>query len=215
MQIAVILPVYGRHEQTLRNAARLIATAGCDALWVAAGGPDERPTLVELQGGGWSHVKADHSLTYWQALDQTTRALEPRGVDLLCPVANDLLPGHQWLARGLAAYRARFGEGPGLMGFNDGIHGPGHSPHFLIHRQLLADLGGWPVWYRHNFGDTELCARAQALGLYGKAPWAVLYHDHHITGAGHDAGYAAGDTTARADQALYHQRQREDWPHAY
>lgn len=212
MQIAVILPVYGRHEQTLRNAARLRATAGCDALWYATGGPDEATTLDRLAREGWApQVPADRPLTYWQALERVTGAT---GADLLCPVANDLLPGHQWLARGLAAYVARFGDGPGLMGFNDGIHGPGHSSHFLIHRQLLADLGGWPVWYRHNFGDTELCARAQALGLYGKAPWAVLYHDHEITGAGHDAVYALGSASARDDQALFYRRQQEGWPHA-
>lgn len=212
MRVAVILPVYGRHEQTLRNAARLRKAAGkVDALWVAVGGPDERRTLIDLQGVGWSHVKADRALTYWEALNEATRAIEPRDAPLLCAVANDLLPGPFWLAHGLAAYRARFGDGPGMLGFNGDGHGPDHSCHFLLHRDLLDAFGGWPTRYRHNFGDTELCQRAQELGRYAKAPWAILYHDHVNTGAADDAVYAAGRSGWDADERLFKARRASGW----
>jgi hypothetical protein len=134
---------------------------------------------------------------------------------LLCGLANDLLPGRDWLARGLSAYRETFGQGDGLLGFNDGIHGVDHSPHFLISRRLLERYGGWPVQYWHNYGDLELCQRAIRDGLYAKAPWAVLYHDHHITGGQHDAVYREGDASVQQDRQLYEQRRRAGWPHAF
>jgi GT2 family glycosyltransferase len=76
----------------------------------------------------------------------------------------------------------------------------------LIHRDLLASFGGWPVWYHHNFGDTELCLRAQQAGRYGKAAWAVLFHDHVFFGAPDDAVYAEGRSRAHEDEALFQQR---------
>ena len=109
-----------------------------------------------------------------------------------CNLANDLLPGQHWLQRAVAAYAATFGDGPGLLGFNDGHHETEHSCHFLISRMLLDDYGGWPVWYDHNYGDTELCQRAIADGLYAKAPWATLFHDHPYFGGDDDSVYAEG-----------------------
>ena len=77
---------------------------------------------------------------------------------------------------------------------------------------MLAHLGGWPVHYRHNFGDTELCRRAQALGRYGKAMRAVLEHRHPITtGAPDDAVYAAGRANWAVDEALYYARLARGW----
>lgn len=210
MRVAVILPCYGRPEQTLRNAQRLRQAAGrVDALWYATGGPDEAPTLAQLAREGWApQVPADRPLTYWEALQRVTDAT---AAPLLCAVANDLLPGVRWLAVGLDAYRARFGDGYGMLGFNGDGHGPDHSCHFLIHRELLAELGGWPVWYRHNFGDTELCIRARQLGRYAKAPWAILYHDHANVGAGDDDVYQAGRSGWDADERLFRARRARGW----
>lgn len=208
--VAVILPVRGRPEGSLRAALRLQAMAGdADAAWVVAGGADEADTLAAVGRAGWGVAQgAAPRLTYWQALALATDATD---APILCAVASDLRPGARWLERGLAAYRARFGGGDGLMGFNGDSHGPEHSCHFLIGRGLLAELGGWPTWYDHNFGDTELCARAQALGRYGKAAWALLFHDHPIVGAATDETYREGMAGWAADQALFLRRQREGW----
>lgn len=98
------------------------------------------------------------------------------------------------------------------MGFNGDGHGPEHSCHFLIHRLLLAQLGGWPTWYRHNFGDTELCQRAAGLGCYAKAAWAILYHNHPVAGAAADGVYAEGGAHWAEDQRLFEERRRLGWP---
>ena len=206
MDVAVILPCKGRHEQTIRNAARLRSQAAYEARWIAIGGPDEGALLEALP---WHHRITPQPLTYWQAL---TVAQQEVPSPLLCAVANDLLPSPHWLQRGVEAYAARFGSEPGLMGFNGDGHGPEHSCHMLIHRDLLASFGGWPVWYHHNFGDTELCLRAQQAGRYGKAAWAVLFHDHWRFGAEHDVVYQAGDVTFEKDRALFLQRQQAGWP---
>ena len=107
----------------------------------------------------------------------------------------------------MAAYQTTFGDGPGLLGFNDGHHETEHSCHFLISRTLLDDYGGWPVWYDHNYGDTELCQRAIADGLYAKAPWATLFHDHPYFGGDDDAYTPRGGQGSDQDLALFESAQ--------
>jgi hypothetical protein len=155
------------------------------------------------------HGAETDRLTYWQALTRITTLIDS---PLICNLANDLIPGHQWLQRGVEAYARRFGDGLGLLGFNDGHHTSAHSCHFLIHRDLLARYGGWPVWYDHAFGDTELCQRAIQDGVYAKAPWATLFHDHPYFGGTDDAVYVEGRAKAERDQALYEQRRAQGWP---
>lgn len=213
MDVAAIMPCRGRAEQTVANVRRLLATAG-DVSWqlvlVCDGDRDVynalRRELPDVTVGG-----AQVAQGYWRCLDQGMRQQAPDATHLI-NLANDLIPGRHWLARGVAAYRARFGDGDGLMGFNDGLHGPEHSSHFLISRALLERYGGWPIWYSHNFGDTELCRRAQQDGCYGKAPWAVLFHDHLENGAADDAIYQEGRASYERDARLFEERRRAGWP---
>lgn len=213
MKVAVIMPIRGRFDQTIANARRLRATAGYDDVdWIAVGGMDEGDTLQSLRVHGWRAVSAPQPrLTYWQALDLATRQTDAQ---LIANLANDLLPGHQWLGRAVAAYRQAFpGQNDyGLLGFNDGHHETGHSCHFLIDRDLLTYLGGWPVWYDHAYGDTELCQRTISLGMYAKAPWATLFHDHPYFGGQDDAVYAEGRAQTERDHRLYEERRQAGWP---
>lgn len=206
--IAAIMPCRGRPEQTIANVKRLLATAGkveWDLHLVVGGEPE---LAAQLRGLVEKLTIWPNRLTYWEALTLITADTY---TPLLCNLANDLLPGRDWLARGLAAYRARFGDGDGLMGFNDGVHGPELSPHFLISRVLLERYGGWPVRYKHAYGDTELCVRAQQDGLYGKAPWACLYHNHPFLGAENDSVYDEGMASLGEDRALFYQRRAQGW----
>jgi len=213
MHVAAILPCRGRKEQTIVNARRLLATAGYEQ-WrlYAVGGKDESDTLSGLARLGIPTftTQADR-LTYWEALAEVTATTtEP----LIACLANDLIPGQHWLRRAVVAYQETFGGGPGMVGFNGDSHELNHSCHFLISRELLARYGGWPVWYQHNFGDTELCERAIADGLYAKAPWALLFHDHVYWGGQDDAVYAEGRATVERDQRLYERRKRMQWSQA-
>lgn len=210
--IACILPCRGRTEQTVRNVRRLLATAGrVEWSLTCIGGDDETATLMACSAVGAKvrHILDVPRLTYWQAMQEETQLSD---APLLVNLANDLLPGRDWLARALAEYRCCFGTRDALLGFNDGIHDEGLSPHVLIARGLLNQLGGWPVWYGHEYGDAELCARAQALGVYSKAAWAVLYHDHPITGGETDAVYQEGQASRDRDAALFAERRRLGWP---
>lgn len=209
-EIAGIMPCRGRSAQTVRNAQRLLATAGHADWELICVCDDDVATAQALEQSALSvRVLTAPRGGYWRALQRATAASD---APLLAMLANDLLGGQDWLARGLAAYRARFGAGDGLMGFNDGIHGPALATHFLISRGLLARYGGWPVWYHHNCGDRELSERAQHDGCYGKAPWAVLYHDHWLLGAPHDEVYAANSATLARDRELFAARKAAGWP---
>lgn len=214
MAVAAIMPCRGRAEQTIRNVRRLLATAG-DVEWrlvLVGSAADLRPLVGVADPARVTLLAAPGDrLTYWQAMQVGTAASD---APLIANLANDLLPGQHWLARGVAAYRQTW-PGPhdyGLLGFNDGHHEVGHSCHFLIDRDLLTYLGGWPVWYDHAYGDTELCQKAIALGLYAKAPWAVLYHDHPYFGGDDDAVYAEGRAQVDRDYRLYAHRRAAGWP---
>lgn len=211
--VTCILPVRGRPEQTVAVAERLCTTAGDVRVeWLAVSGSDDQPITMALLGWqGWINSKP--RLTYWQALEIGTR-YGSKIASILCCLANDLDPAPGWLQNGLAAYVARFGHGHGLMGFSGDGHGPHHSCHFLIGRTFLAELGGWPTHYDHNFGDAELCERAQALGRYGKATRAVLNHRHTGRGlAPDDATYQEGARRWQQDEATFRER-RHLWASA-
>ena len=212
MNVAAIMPCRGRAEQTVRNVKRLLATAGygdwrltCivddDPIVAEALRPILHPNDLVVWGGGPSG--------YWKAMRYGTARSEATH---LVNLANDLLPGQHWLQRAVAAYQVTFGDGPGLLGFNDGHHETEHSCHFLISRTLLDDYGGWPVWYDHNYGDTELCQRAIADGLYAKAPWCTLFHDHVYFGGTDDEVYQEGRANAGKDRLLYEWRRDHGWP---
>lgn len=217
MNIVAIMPCRGRAEQTIANVRRLLGTAGYENWHLyLTGVKDEVNTIwndlsrtdAEAWRLGNAGVKTDR-LTYWQALEiVTSRVDHPYLVNL----ANDLFPGQHWLRRAVEAYQQTFGSSDGMIGFNDGHHEVGHSCHFLISRSLLDRYGGWPVWYDHNFGDTELCQRAIADGVYAKAPWAVLYHDHPYFGGRDDQVYAEGRARSERDHQLFEQRRRQGWP---
>ena len=216
MNVAAILPCRGRKEQTVVNVKRLLQTAGYDQ-WrlYAIGGKEEADTLTGLAKLGVPTLTAiADRLTYWEALHEATAVTsEP----LIATLANDLLPGMHWLRRAVDAYEETFGIDQygkpqiGMVGFNGDSHELNHSCHFLIHRELVARYGGWPRWYRHNYGDTELCERAIADNAYVKAPWSILYHDHPYWAGADDEVYAEGRATIERDQALYERRKRERW----
>ena len=217
MNVAAIMPCRARAEQTVRNVKRLLSTAGySDWRLICVGGSDDLDAMTQIRIACESEPRvstfidtAHARLTYWQALANRTAHTD---APLLANLANDLLPGQHWLQRAAAAYQVTFGDGPGLLGFNDGHHETEHSCHFLISRTLLDDYGGWPVWYDHNYGDTELCQRAIADGLYAKAPWATLYHDHVFFGGTDDEVYQEGRAHTDRDHALFIQRQQAGWP---
>jgi len=211
MNVAAIMPCRGRAEQTVRNVKRLLATAGYSDWQLICMVDNDPPVMGALTNADlpiW-YAGTHERRGYWGCL-QTATDHWPEFTHLV-NLANDLLPGQHWLIRAVRAYQATFGDGPGMVGFNDGHHETGHSCHFLISRSLLMDYGGWPTMYDHTHGDTELCQRAIADGLYVKAPWATLFHDHPYFGGDDDAVYAEGRMKIDQDAALYERRKANGW----
>ena len=209
MIVAAIMPCRGRAEQTRRNAERLRDTAGASGVLIAIGGRDETAIVFGLDG--WMPIAASTpQLSYWQALAVATRHI---AATHLIGLANDLWACDDWLRFAVEDYQAAFGDGDGLLGFSGDGHGRLHSCHFLISRALLDRYGGWSTWYAHNFGDRELCERAQQDGCYAKSTRAWLEHCHPMLGrADDDAVYAAGRATYQQDEALFVERRRLGWP---
>jgi hypothetical protein len=213
VNVAAIMPCRGRPEQTIACVKRLLSTAGYPFQLICVGSDAERDVLLACSAAGAKvrHVLDTPRLTYWQALAFET---ERTDAQLLVNLANDLIPGQHWLKRAIEAYQEQWpgSNDYGMLGFNGDSHEVGHSCHFLIDRDLLTYMGGWPVHYDHAFGDTELCQKAIALGFYAKAPWALLFHDHPYFGGQDDAVYAEGRAQASKDERLYRERKRQGWP---
>lgn len=225
MQIAAIMPCKGRPAQTVENVRRLLATAGYD-YWRLVCVVDDDPEVYDLllqqrathAGPGYLFANVigpsdtgwqRHG--YWQALELGTLA-RPDATYLI-NLANDLWACDDWLKHAVEDYRSAFGDGPGLLGFAGDGWGYQHSCHFLVSRALLDRYGGWPTWYSHNFGDRELCARAQQDGVYAKSERAYLEHCHPLRGqAPDDAVYQAGRATYHQDEVLFVERRRQGWP---
>lgn len=213
MNVAAIMPCRGRAEQTVSNVKRLLATAGYETwklICIVDRDQDVFHALLAAKTGAHVMMQTQGDMTgYWWSLQNATHNTD---APLLVNLANDLLPGMHWLRRAIIAHQQTFGTGDGMIGFNGDSHTVEHSCHFLISRGLLERYGGWPTWYQHNFGDTELCQRAIADGLYAKAPWAILFHSHPYFGGQDDTVYAEGRATAQRDEELYKQRRRQGWP---
>lgn len=222
MRVSVIIPTKGRHEQLASLLPRLRSTSGYDdAEYIVVADEDSEGQQVAEQAAPWARTMLTYRrLGYWGAC---ALAQEEATGTLSIALANDLLPCRAWLARGVAAYRRCFGSGFGVLGANDGaqptiVNGPQvqvrleWASHFLIHRGLLEQFGGWPAWYDHTHGDLEIAARARALGKFAFEPLFVLYHNHWLNGAAHDPVYALGEAEQDRDARLFQERRSAEWP---
>lgn len=222
MRVSVIIPTKGRYEQLAELLPRLRSTSGYDdAEYIVVADDDLKGADTAREAAPWATViNVPKRRGYWNAC-----AIGQASADgtLSIALANDLLPCRAWLARGVAAYRRCFGSGLGVLGANDGaqptiVNGPQvqvrleWASHFLIHRGLLEQFGGWPHWYDHTHGDLEIAARARTLGKFAIEPLFVLYHNHWLNGAAHDPVYALGEAEQDKDAQLFQERRAAGWP---
>lgn len=215
-EVVVVMPIRGRIEQSVDSMIRLWKTASYPATYIAVGGKEEAETIQKVVNAvppSVAKISEQPRLTYWQALALATEHLSDD--TLVCMVANDVMPSMHWLRNALSDYEAL--QEDYVIGFNgDGYTSiNGHSCHIMISMNRIRRYGGWPVWYNHNFGDTELVARAIAEKSYYKSPWAVLFHNHYsvqaITSTQVDAIYQEGTNTFMNDKKLFDQRKRRGW----
>ena len=189
--------------------------AGCefDLIVVCDDDPDLYMALKpDPRFGFVTILKNDQRMGYWKSLVVGTRYAKG---DRLVNLANDVIPGRDWLRRAVVAFNAKYGQtGEAVLGFNDGIHPGTHAGHFMASRSLLMRYYGekcWPDIYDHQFGDTEITLRALAEKKFSIAPWAVLFHNHAINGAEYDAVYALSHTKESADRELFNHRRANNW----
>jgi len=219
IQVLGILPCRGKKDQTIDVVKRLLHTAPMGRqpwkLVTVAGLEDAEVVVATEAHGAVGLVDRNRKrLSYWEGLQYATDAFPD--IPVIVNLANDVLPGIDWLLRGYKSYLHTFKGKPALVGFNGDSHGQEHSCHFMIHRELLKKFGGWPVWYRHNFGDTELVSKAMRDSVYAKATFAILFHDHGTCRSmdehKKDAVYAEGHRHFKEDEKLFKERVSKGFP---
>lgn len=173
-----VLPCHKRLDMTVELIPRLLQTAGMKIQVIAISGTESADVVRKATSvGAYGMIAKTDRLTYWQAMDLATRELPNDAV--VANLANDVLPVWRWYDH---AYQSLVGSGHNIVGFNGDGHDATHACHFLSSMEYIRSLGGWPIWYRHNFGDTELCQRAIEDKTFYKNPWAILYHNHPVMG---------------------------------
>ncbi len=207
IELNVVMPVYGREHQSIAAIKQLRATAGYEASWTVIGGLNEAGTL-NMMPNTCRRITATHdTLTYWQALALATQYTEDDVY--IVNVASDVLGVNGWLKRAADYLTAR----PDVVfGFNGDGYEDYHACHFAIQMRKIRQYGGWPQWYYHNFGDTEIIQRAIAESAFHKDAWAILFHNHpYVAGADSDDVYQRGNSTYERDMLLYERRRRANW----
>jgi hypothetical protein len=217
--IAAILPAKGRIDQTLALIPRLTSTAGISLdAWRLIVVIDDDPELFTALSTSYptlSHINQRTRRGYWQCMRDAVRSFP--ATRYVVNLANDLLPGRDWLRRALEVQKLhRIGSRDPVVGFNDGIAtGSTHASHFLAPLELLNHWYGaeyFPTCYDHMFGDTEICRRAVNARRLVPAPYAVLYHNHAYVAAKIDDIYRLGHKHAERDQFLFEWRNSHGWP---
>lgn len=207
-KFVVVMPVRGRYEQSIDCMKRLISTAGYPAKYIAITGADDEYIVRDMQNFCTGMVSQSPSLTYWQALHYAT--VDVPDDTYIVNVANDILPCNLWLLRATEILSQQPWK---VIGFNgDGYLD--HACHFIIQMKRIRNTGGWPLWYFHNFGDTEIIYRARQDGLFHKDPWSILFHNHPIiSGQQTDDVYKLGMEHYEHDKRLFEHRRQSGWTH--
>jgi glycosyltransferase involved in cell wall biosynthesis len=217
--VSVLMPCKGRPEQTAALLPRLFSTAGRVA-WELICIVDDDPASAEAiraynrtagntQAG---MIELPQRQGYWKALAHGSRIARGR---LLANIANDVLPGLNWLARLVRSHQQAFPDGMGVAGWNDGLLFDAHTGHLLIGRPLAEAWYGaacWPTFYDHLFGDTEICQRAMAEDRYIVDTRAVLFHNHPVIGKALDDVYRFSHQKFSQDEQIFGQRRAMQWP---
>jgi len=202
-----VLPCHKRLNTTVELIPRLIQTAGMKINVIAVSGQESADVVrAATSAGARGMIAVNERLSYWQAMDLATKDLPDSAI--VANVANDVLPVHRWWHHAYESLAAD--QFAGVVGFNGDGHYLLHACHFMTTMQFIRSLGGWPIWYRHNFGDTEICYRAVEQKKFFKHPWAILYHNHPVMGKPVDDAHHDIPPSDH-DQKLFAYRKENKW----
>lgn len=201
-----VLPCHKRLDMTVELIPRLIQTAGMKVQIIAVAGAESADVVrATASAGAFGMIAKSERLTYWQAMDLATRELPDSAI--VANLANDILPVWRWYDH---AYQSIIATDKKVIGFNGDGHDATHACHFMTSMEYIRSLGGWPTWYRHNFGDTEICQRALEQGVFYKNPWAILYHNHPVMGRAIDTAHN-DIPPSHPDHSTFEYRRNNKW----
>lgn len=221
MRVTGLMPIkgIGRKAETLELIPRLFATAGnlgratFDLVVIADEDELLAAAVTELNHKGVTVLRNEKRRGYWNSLAYGATVTD---APLLINLANDLIPGREWLARSLRTFtkaQQTFGRDP-VIGFNDGVHPGNHAGHCLFPRNVLERWYGaslFPTMYDHLHADVELVVRAMEEGRFAYSYFAILFHNHHVNGKPFDPVYQLGHARQHDDYRIFQERRANGW----
>lgn len=219
MRVTGLMPVKGRLEQTMELIPRLFATVGnlgnarFDLVVIA---DDDKPIFDAVKAANFPNVTLVSNVPrkgYWNSLAEGAKHTD---APMLINLANDLIPGREWLSRGLKCYQKASSElGRSVMvGFNDGVHPGNHAGHIMVPRKMLEGWYGdtlFPTMYDHLHADVELVLRAMEQGAFVYSIYAWLFHNHIVNGKPFDPVYSLGHARQHEDYQTFQRRHANGW----
>ena len=213
--ISVLLATTGRPEMAETCVRSIRATTKGHDVEIVAAIDRDLETYERLEG---LVEQRNLSTEYRGASRSWNDALRASRGDPVVLAADDLIFQPGWLDAALADL-SQFEDGWGFVGFNDGIHGPDLSTHYLVSRRLIHEaFGGVIVWecYEHSFSDCEATERAKRAGRYAWCAQAHIEHVHWLFGGrAQDATDLKNLGGHPASEALYARRLAQGFPNDY
>jgi GT2 family glycosyltransferase len=201
--ISGLLATTGRPLMAEAAVRSFLETTKHHPVQVVAAVDNDRETVRRLSNLAPVSVEVNWSAEYRGCSRAWNDALAQSSGDPLVLMADDLVFSPGWLDAALAEL-ARFPDGWGMVGLNDGHFDGQFATHYLMSRRFVREvLGGVVAWecYRHSFNDVEVSERAKAAGRFSWCEDARVTHNHWIWGTREQ------DLTDQRALPLHHQSQ--------
>jgi len=185
-------------------------------IYVIAEGKETIKVLKEAKAAGcpveWTEVKKYQG--YAKSINMGIEA-NPESFYFVY-MADDVIPGDQWLTQAIDFMEQRFPLRDALICFNDGCWNGRHASHGLVSRNTWRNLGNSKLFfegYKHYHPDRELTLKAQKEGNYGYCPSAVLWHNQAKLGlAKYDDVAKVAMSSKDEDTKLFKERTAASFP---
>lgn len=212
--IAVIVPVLGRPHRAGPFMESLRESTDSAAVYAVANDSDA------ASQSAWIAAKANVLYSpYVTFAEQVNYAYGITHEPWLFLTGDDVVFHPGWADELL---RVAAATGAQVVGSNDLTNARAeegsHSPHMLISRQYIADVGAsWDgpgvvchEGYRHMFVDDEIVTAAKQRGVFAYAKDAIVEHLHPVAEKSEvDATYRLGWSYAELDKSRFAERMRE------
>jgi GT2 family glycosyltransferase len=217
--VTIIVPAYGLDAKAKLYQTLSVLEAETDGEYEVLAIIDGDPELFEAikaEQPTYKNTKFLYSEQNQGYGNTVNEAIQNSKSDYFIYLAQDVLPGRNWLVEAMRCYKQAFPEKDGLLTFNDGKWYGEIACHGLLHRNFIKKFTGETLFYpgyKHYHVDRELTEVAKKENKLLYAYNSVVYHLQAKQGRSEqDKSLKKGLETAQVDWELFLERQKLGFP---